>query len=83
MNADGGAAAATKSRPGEAVTGLEVHARATVLDGRAFGSAGAYEKIAGTIRFAADPAHPRRGASSSPATSTCSGPWTRARATGG
>ena len=57
MNADGGAATAVKARPGEAVTGLEVHTRATVLDGRAFGKAGAYEKIAGTIRFSADPDH--------------------------
>ena len=58
MNADGGAAVASKARPGEAVSGLEVHTRATVLDGRAFGQAGAYEKIAGTIRFSADPDHP-------------------------
>jgi hypothetical protein len=58
MNADGGAAAALKEKPGEAVTGLEIHARATVLDGRPFGAAGAYEKIAGTIRFSADPDHP-------------------------
>jgi hypothetical protein len=41
-----------------AVTGLEVSARATVLDGRPFGAAGAYEKIAGTIRFSANPDHP-------------------------
>jgi hypothetical protein len=58
MNADGGAAVASQTRPSEAVTGLEVHTRATVLDGREFGKAGAYEKIAGTIRFSADPAHP-------------------------
>jgi hypothetical protein len=58
MNADGEAAVASKATPGEAVTGLQIHARATVLDGRAFGKAGAYEKIAGTIRFSADPAHP-------------------------
>ncbi len=42
----------------EVVTGLEIHTRAVVLGGQAFGAAGAYEKIAGTIRFAADPAHP-------------------------
>jgi hypothetical protein len=41
-----------------AVTGLEVHTRAPVLDGQAFGAAGAYEKIAGTLRFSADPGHP-------------------------
>src|SRR2546425_11168792 len=29
-----------------------------VLDGRPFGAAGAYEKLAGILRFAADPAHP-------------------------
>ncbi len=41
-----------------AVAGLEVHKREVVLGGQPFGNAGAYEKIAGTIRFAADPAHP-------------------------
>jgi len=40
------------------VTSLEIHNRATVLDGRPFGATGAYEKIAGTIRFAVDPTHP-------------------------
>ena len=41
------------------VTALDVHAAfARARSGRAFGAAGAYEKIAGTIRFAADPAHP-------------------------
>ena len=40
------------------VDGLEIHQRETVLDGKPFGAAGAYEKIAGTIRFEADPAHP-------------------------
>src|SRR3989454_1138418 len=29
-----------------------------VLDGRPFGAAGAYEKLAGILRFAVDPAHP-------------------------
>ena len=38
-----------------AVTALEIHTRSTVLDGRAFGRAGAYETIAGIIRFAVDP----------------------------
>ncbi len=37
---------------------LEIHRRAPVLDGRPFGAAGAYEKIAGVLRFAADPDHP-------------------------
>ena len=40
------------------VTDLGIHARAVVLDGKPFGDSGPYEKIAGTIRFAADPAHP-------------------------
>ena len=39
-------------------TKLDIQTRATVLDGQAFGASGAYEKIAGTIRFAVDPAHP-------------------------
>jgi Alpha/beta hydrolase domain len=38
-----------------AVTALEIHTRSTVLDGRAFGRAGAYETLAGIIRFAVDP----------------------------
>jgi len=40
-----------------AVTGLDITTRETVLAGRAFGSAGAYEKIAGIIHFAVDPSH--------------------------
>lgn len=40
------------------VTGIEIRTREVVLDGKSFGDAGAYEKIAGTLRFAADPAHP-------------------------
>src|SRR5262245_64301489 len=40
------------------VTALEIHRRARVLDGRPFGAAGAYEKIAGVLRLAADPDHP-------------------------
>jgi hypothetical protein len=39
------------------VTGLEINMRETVLDAKAFGDAGAYEKIIGTMRFSADPAH--------------------------
>jgi hypothetical protein len=39
-------------------TRLDVTTRSLVLDGRPFGAAGAYEKIAGTLRFAVDPAHP-------------------------
>jgi hypothetical protein len=40
------------------VTGLDIQKRELVLDGKPFGDAGAYEKIAGSIRFAADPGHP-------------------------
>jgi len=40
------------------VTKLDIQTRTTVLGGQAFGTAGAYEKIAGTIRFAVDPGHP-------------------------
>jgi len=40
------------------LTGLEIHKREVVLDGKSFGDPGAYEKIIGTVRYAADPAHP-------------------------
>jgi hypothetical protein len=40
-----------------AVTGMEIHARSIVLDGRPFAAAGSYEKIAGIVRFATDPEH--------------------------
>jgi len=43
------------------VTALDVHSRSLVLDGRPFGAAGAYEKLAGTLHFAVDPAHPLHG----------------------
>ena len=36
---------------------LDIQQRAVVLDGRPFGQAGAYEKIAGTLRVAVDPTH--------------------------
>jgi hypothetical protein len=52
------AGAAIRGERNAAVTGLEVQTRATVLDEQHFGAAGAYEKLAGTIRFTADPAHP-------------------------
>lgn len=52
------AAVAIHAERNAAVTGLDLHARAVILDGQPFGAAGAYEKVAGTIRFAADPAHP-------------------------
>ncbi|MGH7323056.1 MAG: alpha/beta hydrolase domain-containing protein [Candidatus Rokuibacteriota bacterium] len=38
-------------------TALEIHTRTVVLDGRPFGAAGPYEKIAGVLRFAVDPDH--------------------------
>ena len=40
------------------VTSLDVQTRSLVLDGHPFGAAGAYEKLAGTLRFAVDPDHP-------------------------
>jgi hypothetical protein len=40
------------------VRGVDICARAVVLGGQSFGPAGAYEKISGTIHFAANPAHP-------------------------
>ncbi|MGH7346355.1 MAG: alpha/beta hydrolase domain-containing protein, partial [Candidatus Rokuibacteriota bacterium] len=40
-----------------AVTSLEISHRSVVLDGRPFGGAGAYEKIAGLLRFGVDPSH--------------------------
>lgn len=44
------------------VTALEIHTRTPVLDGQPFGPAGAYEKIAGVLRFAVDPDDPRHRA---------------------
>jgi hypothetical protein len=41
-----------------AITTFEIAQRGPVLGGRPFGNAGAYEKIAGTVRFAVDPRHP-------------------------
>src|SRR5437879_10987761 len=40
-----------------AVTSFEIANRSVVLDGRPFGSVGAYEKIAGVLRGAVDPAN--------------------------
>ena len=39
------------------VTRFDIEKREIVLGGKAFGDAGAYEKVAGTLRFAIDPAH--------------------------
>ena len=41
-----------------AVTSLEITHQSVVLDGHAFGAAGAYEKIVGVLRFGVDPTHP-------------------------
>jgi hypothetical protein len=41
------------------VVRLEVTARTDVFNGRAFGLAGAYERITGKVHFAVDPANPR------------------------
>ncbi|MBI3826910.1 MAG: hypothetical protein HY294_13000 [Candidatus Rokubacteria bacterium] len=41
-----------------AVARLEIQHRSVVLDGRPFGAAGAYEKLAGVVHFAVDPKHP-------------------------
>jgi hypothetical protein len=40
------------------VTGLEIHRREVLLDGKPFGDAGAYEKIVGRLSYAVDPEHP-------------------------
>src|SRR5213594_4956933 len=40
-----------------AVVGVEIEQRAVVLDGHTFGAAGAYEKLAGVVRFAVDRAN--------------------------
>jgi Alpha/beta hydrolase domain len=52
----GGAAASAE------VVKVTVASRAPVADGQAFGKTGAYEKVAGTIEFAIDPANPRNAA---------------------
>ena len=36
---------------------LDITQRSLILDGHAFGHAGAYEKVVGTLRFAVDPTH--------------------------
>src|SRR5262249_16764954 len=40
------------------VTAFEIERRESVLNGRSFGDAGAYEKVAGTLRLAVDPLLP-------------------------
>ena len=41
------------------VTRLQIDRRETVLNGKAFGAAGPYEKLIGTVHFALDPALPQ------------------------
>ena len=43
------------------VVRLRIERRELILNGRAFGAAGPYEKIAGTVDFALDPTLPRNG----------------------
>ena len=38
---------------------MEIASRADVLGGKAFGSAGSYEKLVGKVYYSVDPAHPR------------------------
>src|SRR5512145_150336 len=45
-----------------AVTALRITQRSTVLDGRPFGTVGAYEKIIGVLRIGVDPLNPANGA---------------------
>lgn len=53
------AASLAWSAPSEAgVTALQITRRELVLNGQAFGAAGPYEKLAGTVRFALDPRLP-------------------------
>ena len=43
------------------VVRLRVERRELILDGRAFGAAGPYEKLVGKVDFGLDPALPRNG----------------------
>ncbi len=45
-----------------AVTALEIARRSPVLDGRPWGAAGAYEKLAGSLHLTLDPASPANAA---------------------
>jgi len=53
----GSAAAAQGPPAGSSVEELRIERREPVLEGRAFGDAGAYEKLSGQVVFAFDPAH--------------------------
>ena len=43
------------------VVRLRIDRREVILNGRAFGAAGPYEKLVGKVDFALDPALPRNG----------------------
>src|ERR1700720_4488156 len=43
------------------VVRLRIERREVILDGRAFGAAGPYEKLVGKVDFGLDPANPRNG----------------------
>ena len=42
------------------VTRVEISSRQDVLNGKAFGAVGAYEKLTGKVYFAVDPNNPRQ-----------------------
>jgi hypothetical protein len=44
------------------VSAIEIEERSVVLDGRGFGAAGAYEKLAGSLVFSLDPSQPANAA---------------------
>ena len=55
-----GTLAAVPTAPAQAeLTRVEIASRVDVLDGKAWGEVGPYEKIQGKAYFAVDPAHPR------------------------
>jgi hypothetical protein len=50
---------ASSTNAGAEVTKVTIASRAVVAEGAAFGRAGPYEKLTGTIEYALDPRHPR------------------------
>ncbi|HUO82810.1 MAG TPA: alpha/beta hydrolase domain-containing protein [Gammaproteobacteria bacterium] len=55
--------AAWPGAPAQAeVSAIEIEKRSVVLDGRGFGAAGAYEKLAGSLVFSLDPSQPANAA---------------------
>src|SRR5690606_22271041 len=70
---DTASAASPRSREEAAmVTELEIQTRSLVLDGKRFGAVGAYEKLAGTMRFAVDPQDARNARITDIALAPCS-----------